>query len=207
MGTRNIIFANDEYYHIFNRGVDKRVIFEDRQQLYYFLSILKISNSIERKNLINTNDNELVDIVAYCLLPNHFHLILKQKVKNGVSLFMQKVGTSYTKYFNSRLERVGSLFQGKFKAKHINGYFALPVVSTYVNLNYKHHQINPKENLVKSSIFEFIDGDDGLCDKNEIQGIIAECGGLDEYKNIVKNFSITFAENKGVSLNEKDFEF
>lgn len=207
MGLRNITFTNDEYYHVFNRGVDKRSIFESQKQLYYFFSALKISNTIDKKDIFTDKENELIDIVAYCLLPNHFHLLLKQKVDNGISLFMQKLGTSYVKYFNALNKRSGSLFQGKFKAIHINGDFALPIVSTYINLNYKHHQIDPKKHFVKSSVFEYLNNDDGVCNKNEIQNIIAECGSIDDYKQIIKDFSIAFAENKGVSLNEKDFEF
>lgn len=207
MGQRNITFVNNGYYHIFNRGVDKRVIFKNQEQLDYFFKILQISNSAERKDFKHGKDEKIVDIVAYCLLPNHFHLLLKQKIDNGISIFMQKLGTSYTKFFNVQDDRTGSLFQGKFKANQVVGEFALPIVSTYVNLNYKHHQISIEENFVKSSIFEYLNETAEICNKEEMDNIIQEIGGIYKYKKMIKDFSIAFAQNKGVLLDEKDFEF
>ncbi len=147
--------------------------------------------------------------MAYSLLPNHFHLLLKQCVDDGISKFMQRLGTSYTMFFNDQEKRTGALFQGKFKATHLDGDFALPTVSAYVNLNHKHHQIDPQKNLVKSSVFEYFDQElgDCICDKNEMDKIIQEAGGLSAYKEYLKQASIAFADNKNVLLNEGDFEF
>ena len=108
MGIRNITFSNDEYYHVFNRGVDKRVIFNTKEQQYFFFRRLFLLNTTNTSKLIANqrsrrkdkeiiaNGDQLVSIVAYCLLPNHFHLSLKQKVDNGISQYMQRLGTSYT---------------------------------------------------------------------------------------------------------------
>jgi len=122
---------------------------------------------------------------------------------------MQRLGTSYTMFFNQQEKRSGSLFQGKFKATHLSGEYALPTVSAYVNLNHKHHGIDPGKNLVKSSIFEYLDQEAGvsICNPSEIQNIIAESGGLPDYKSYIKQASITFADNKGYSLSIDDFEF
>jgi REP element-mobilizing transposase RayT len=160
------------------------------------------------KEILASGD-QLVSIVAYCLLPNHFHLLLKQNVDNGISQFMQRLGTSYTKFFNQEENRNGSLFQGKFKATHISGDFALPTVSAYVNINYKHHQIDVKKQLVKSSIFEYFHDElgDSICDRSEVNAIITASGGLEDYKNFIKKASISFADNKGNSINMNDFEF
>ena len=221
MGIRNITFANGEYYHVFNRGVDKRIIYNTKEQQYFFFNRLKLLNTIDsRKYIANkrsrykdkviTGDGEeLVDIVAYCLPPNHFHLLLKQKVDNGISQFMQRLGTSYTKFFNQQEDRSGSLFQGKFKATHLSGDFSLSILSAYVNLNYKHHQIDPSKNIVKSSLFEYLDEElgDGICDQTEIDNIINEIGSVNDYKQFIKQASITFTENKGKSLSISDFEF
>lgn len=158
MGNRKTPLANGEYYHIFNRGVDKRIIFSNAEQLNYFFRSIPLLNttsqstgqSLTRSNLVK-QDEKLVSIVAYALLPNHFHLLLKQNVDSGIAKFMQKLGTSYTMFFNKQEGRSGALFQGKFKSSHLSGDFVLPTLSAYVNLNYKHHEIDPNKNLVKSS--------------------------------------------------------
>lgn len=221
MGIRNIAFVNGEYYHVFNRGVDKRIIFNDKSQQDFFFKRLQLLNTTDNSKYFNNQRNKhkdqdingigdkLVSIVAYSLLPNHYHLLLKQEVDNGISQFMQKLGTSYTMYFNQQEKRSGSLFQGKFKATHLSGDFALPTVSAYINLNHKHHKIDPSINLVKSSMFEYLDQELGecICNPVEIQAIIEESDGLIEYKKFIKQASITFADNKGNTLKLDDFEF
>jgi len=96
---------------------------------------------------------KLVDIVAYCLNPNHFHLLLLQKLENGVPKFMHRLGTGYTKYFNHKYKRTGALFQGTYKAKHIDDNDYLLHTSAYVNLNFKVHryQVLDVRNFVRSS--------------------------------------------------------
>ena len=224
MSIRTIPFANDEYYHVFNRGVDKRIIFNTREQQAYFLSRLHLLNSTDSRKYITNKrsrhkNNEilgegqdLVSIVAYCLLPNHFHLLLKQNVDNGISQFMQRLGTAYTMFFNQEEKRSGSLFQGKFKATHLNGDLALPVLSAYINLNYVHHKINTNKNLVKSSLYDYLP-DAGkactseICNQEEVAQIINEIGGLSEYKKFIKSASKVFTDNKGNTINLSDFEF
>ncbi|MDC9715475.1 MAG: transposase [Gammaproteobacteria bacterium] len=183
---------------MFNRGVDKRIIFNNNEQQDFFFRRLKALNTTDsRKYIANkrnrlkgeiiiTDGEELVSIVAYCLLPNHFHLLLRQNVERGISQFMQRLGTSYTMFFNQQEKRSGSLFQGKFKAKHLEGDFALPTVSAYVNLNHKHHKIDPQKHLVKSSLLEYFGQELGenICDKGEIDEVIQQADGLDEYKKI-----------------------
>ena len=217
MSSRKIPLTNGEYYHVFNRGVDKRLIYSNKEQLYYFFKSLYLLNttdqssgqSLTRKNLVSEDNVELVSIVAYALLPNHFHLLLKQEVDDGIAKFMQKLGTSYTMFFNKQENRSGALFQGKFKANHLSGDFALPVLSAYVNLNYKHHKINPNKQLIKTSLFEYFDEElgDRICSQTEIDAIIAESGGLSDYKNMIKQASMSFANNKGATLSFDDFEF
>ena len=202
---------------MFNRGVDKRVIFTKKEYLYYFFRSIALLNttvqstgqSLTRKNLVNKESGRLVSVVAYALLPNHFHLLLKQEVDNGIVKFMQKLGTSYTMFFNKQEKRSGALFQGKFKANHLSGEFALPVLSAYVNLNFKHHKIDPKNQLVKTSLFEYFNEElgDRICDQAEIESILSESGGLTEYKKMIKNASISFADNKNIFLSSNDFEF
>lgn len=224
MGIRKVQFANNEYYHVFNRGVDKRIIFNTQEQQAYFLSRLQLLNTTDSRKYITNKRNrykhkeifgegdQLVSIVAYCLLPNHFHLLLKQEVEDGISQFMQRLGTAYTMFFNQQEKRSGGLFQGKFKATHLNAELALPVLSAYINLNYAHHKINSKTNLVKSSLDDYLSGagkacTNDICSQNEITSIVNEIGGLSEYKIFIKNASTTFADNKGNIVNASDFEF
>ena len=224
MSIRTIQFTNDEYYHVFNRGVDKRIIFNTQEQQAYFLSRLQLLNSTDsRKYITNKRSRfknkdilgegeDLVSIVAYCLLPNHYHLLLKQNVDNGISQFMQRLGTAYTMFFNQQENRSGGLFQGKFKATHLSGEFALPILSAYINLNYAHHKIDTNVNLVRSSLYDYITDagkacTNGICNQDEISNIISETGGLSEYKVFIKNASKTFADNKGNSVSLDDFEY
>jgi REP element-mobilizing transposase RayT len=179
MSSRKTPFVDEEIYHIYNRGIDKRVIFNDKNDYLRFLENLSELNTVdtfgglysksflEKKCLQNNKNQEnLVKIIAYCLNPNHFHLIIKQSSTNGISYFMQRLGTGYTMYFNNKQNRSGSLFQGKFKAKHIKDNEYLLYLSAYVNLNDKIHKINTKENF--SSLDEYIKGLNGICDKSII---------------------------------------
>lgn len=221
MSIRKIPLVKGEYYHVFNRGVDKREIFKTQNDLYYFFKRLidlnndgatfTLNNKRSKSSgdiTINPSSTNLVSIVAYCLLPNHFHLVLKQESDNGISKFMQKLGTSYTMYFNQKYKRSGSLFQGKFKSKLIEGEFSLPVLSVYVNLNYVHHGINPKTSLVKSSIFEYLNKElgDGICNQDEVSLIIKEIGNLEAYQDFSRNTSKAFGENKGLIINNTSLD-
>src|SRR3989344_6008505 len=115
MSMRKMAFLPGEYYHIYNRGVDKRNIFSDKKDLGRFFQSMKEFNT---KNPIGSlYENSFVN---YCLNPNHYHFLLTPLVEKGVEKFMQRLGTGYTMYFNERNKRSGSLFQGKFKSKHIN---------------------------------------------------------------------------------------
>jgi len=136
-------------------------------------------------------------------------LLLRQVSDEGISRFMQKLCTSYAKFFNKKYKRNGSLFQGRFKANHLNGEYALPTLASYVNLNYKHHKIDRQTRMVKSSIFEYLDMEMGrrICSENEINNILNEVGGLEEYKKYATNASISFADNKNINLENEDFSF
>lgn len=220
MGIRKIPFVNGEYYHVFNRGVDKRPVFiTAEQQNFFFRRLIMLNTTDNRRHITNHRSrhkdqlilgegDKLVNIVAYCLLPNHFHLLMQQQTDGGISQFMQRLGTSYTKFFNKQENRSGSLFQGKFKATHLNGELALPILSAYVNLNYMHHHIDPDTNLVKSSFMEYCrEESESICEPLLIEKILDEVGGLMAYKKFAKQCSITFALNKNSELSEKDFEF
>ena len=143
-------FANGEFYHIYNRGVDKRNIFLRHSDLSRFLESIKFFNSIEpigsirdiKETLVNSQTSDvwgdrerLVDIVCYCLNPNHYHLLLCQRVDNGISEFIKRLGGGYTKFFNEKYNRSGVLFQGKSKSVRVDSNEYLLHLGSYINLN------------------------------------------------------------------------
>lgn len=176
---RKVEFAVDEYYHIFNRGIEKRNIFYKKKDYERFLRSLVIFNTkksswkiydLEKSGVDfkPTDDERLVDIVAYCLNPNHFHLILKEKTKGGISTFMKKVGTGYAMYFNKKNERSGILFQGRFKSIHLSSNNLLLYVSAYINCNSEVHGIEKAEKYPWCSFSEYLGSQENICQKNDI---------------------------------------
>src|SRR3989344_3057785 len=146
MGARNIVFSTGEYYHIYSRGVEKRDIFFHTTDYNRFVLLLYTANSSEPVHLSNCKDKSfleisrgktktIVDIGAWCAMPNHFHLLLKEKHENGISRFMQKLLTGYSMYFNLKFDRSGSLFQRKFSAKHLDSDEYLKYQYAYIHLN------------------------------------------------------------------------
>jgi putative transposase len=131
-------YLENGYYHIYNRGVEKRIIFLNKQDYAVFLSYLKeyllpknekalygklsdpqISSREKNKTLKSLRINnfaEEITLLAYCLMPNHFHFFVKQKEAESIDRFVQSLGTRYTMYFNKKYKRVGSLYQGVYKA-------------------------------------------------------------------------------------------
>jgi putative transposase len=149
-------FANGEYYHIYNRGVDKRKIFTNSLDYARFFKNLEDFNTTDpnwKKTAaefqgLALNKNPLVEIVAYCLNPNHYHLILKQIKEKGIPEFMQRIGTGYTMYFNKKNKRTGSLFQGTFKTVHIDSNEYLLYLSAYINHNHFIHGYSKDKNEI-----------------------------------------------------------
>jgi len=145
--NRTIKFAIGEYYHIYIRGNNRQKVFlEDRDYLRYLL-LMYITNSSgvihlsdhDTKNLDLLfdlkRDEPLVAIGAYCLMPNHTHLLIKEIREGGISLFMQKLSTAYSMYFNKKYKKTGSLFERPFKAKYINEDEYLRYLFAYIHLN------------------------------------------------------------------------
>lgn len=142
--SRNFHFAVDEFYHVYNRGTDKRVIFlddNDRKRFYYLLFLCNGKKPFEiydldLKQVFDFKRGEnLVDIGVSCLMDNHFHLLLHEKKENGISEFMHKISTAYTLYFNKKYQRTGSLFAGCFKAEHVDDDQYLNYLFAYIHLN------------------------------------------------------------------------
>jgi len=144
MATRYYTFAENEYYHIFNRGNSKQLIFKSEGDYSRFKKILYIANDTEqfvlnRLDEVNIFDverkNPLVHIGAYCLMANHFHILLTPAQEGGVPKFMLKLATSYASFFNKKYDRTGRLFEGSYKAKYVDSDQYLKYLFSYIHLN------------------------------------------------------------------------
>ncbi|TSC78249.1 MAG: putative transposase [Parcubacteria group bacterium Gr01-1014_29] len=141
--------APGEIYHIYNRGVEKRTVFENKADYYRFIRCLyelNNSNPVEKTYIskispdvplpvIRKEREVVVDILAFCLMPNHYHLMLQERMDGGITKFMRKIGTGYTNYFNQKNKRVGPLFQGTFKICHITDDTHFRYLPYYIHLN------------------------------------------------------------------------
>lgn len=145
---RKTAFVQGEFYHLYNRGVDKRILFTSEKDYRRFILLLHVLNTNENlkirdiiKNTSHTdlfkrkNKDPLVAIGAYCLMPNHFHLLITPIVDGGISKFMLKIQTAYSMYFNKKNNRSGALFQGIFKSQHANTDEYLRYLYSYIHLN------------------------------------------------------------------------
>ncbi|MFH1833244.1 MAG: transposase [Candidatus Levyibacteriota bacterium] len=190
MPGRNTILANGETYHIFNRGVASQPTFIDKKDyqrvmdsFFYYQNItppIKYSKFLmisakERDNIINNLRKKKffhADIIAYCFMPTHFHLLLRQNEENGISKFVGNFTNSYTRYFNTKRERKGPIFEGKFGSVRIETSEQLLHVSRYIHLNpYSSYLVKTTQELESftySSFNEYIAGNSNLCNKDFI---------------------------------------
>src|SRR3989344_5381763 len=166
MPYRNLTFENTAFYHVFNRGVNKQNIFDTKRDYERFLQTLvyyqysgpkpKFSNQKRYKAKDFKNNSKITNLICYCLMPNHFHLLIQQANNNGVKEFMSKLANSYTKYFNTKHDRIGPLFQGEFKAVLIETDQQLVHLSRYIHLNPYVSEITKDLNIYPySSFLEF----------------------------------------------------
>lgn len=161
---RKTALVEGEYYHVFNRGVDKRTIFSDESDFQRFLKSMKefnvvkpigsiYENSFRKSKNSKVSDQPLVEFIAYCLNPNHYHFILCPVVANGIEKLMHRLNMGYAKYFNEKYKRSGALFQGSFRSVHVGSNEQLIYLSAYVNLNYIVHRLG--HSVSKSSWEEY----------------------------------------------------
>jgi len=154
MPSKNVvkIYLKDGIYHIYNRGVEKRNIFLDDQDYKVFLHFLKRYLSPPEnfhqgktslqvrpvRRLPDCRQNNLyneIQLLCYCLMPNHFHIMVQQLTERAITDFMRRLTNSYTKYFNEKYKRVGSLFQGRYKAALIKKEIHFLHLPYYIHYN------------------------------------------------------------------------
>jgi len=208
---RKFAFSVDEFYHIYNRGTDKRVIFTDINDHNRFVLLLRLCNSATqvdishklREGLSFTElmsidvSERLVDIGAYCLMPNHFHLIMRENQESGISRFMKKLLTAYSMYFNKKHKRTGGLFEGPFRATHADTDEYLKYLFAYIHLN-PVKMIDPewKENGIadRMKAKEYLAGYgfssylDYMSDKKREEGVILNKQAFPEYFSDFREF-------------------
>lgn len=190
---RNINFENNEYYHIFNRGVDKRDVFLDDKDYWKFFDCLRDFNNKtyyeERLGVLGLSKHSIreirsddfkrlgsflkeqervVNLPSYNLIKNHFHGVVQQLQDNGVSNLMHKVGLSYTGYFNKKNNRSGALFQGTYKAVHIENTEHLLWVLGYVNGNIEIHGLGKASDYPWSSYRAICEELDGISKRSNL---------------------------------------
>lgn len=197
-----------EYYHIYNRGVDKRDIFTDKKDLYRFIESMREFNKIDgivslanlRKTQIEAKplSEPLVAIVAYCLNPNHFHFVLRQSVDGGISEFMKRLQGGYTYYFNIKNSRSGSLFQGTFKSQLISNENYFNKIIGYTNKNYKIHNIpKNKVDLIYASDCEYENNNFEIVSKEEGKIILETFNGSKNFKKHCDEIVSIIREERG----------
>lgn len=148
--NRKFSFSVDEYYHLYQRGTNREQVFSDDYDRLRLLTLLYVCNTTKvihlsdywRKSktdfvaIFNLDRHEtIIDIGAYCLMPNHFHLLVKEKEENGISDFMKKLTTGYSMYFNKKNNRTGAVFEKPFKAQHVADDRYLEYLFAYIHLN------------------------------------------------------------------------
>lgn len=152
MSGRKIVLTPGEFYHIFNRGLNRQPIFKSKRDYERFVLTLKFYQfsqpPLRLSYFINLPDNKqkeiwkkiikkpkLVEIISFVLMPNHFHFLLRQLLPNGITFYLSLITNSYTRYFNTKSNRKGDLFEGVFKAVRIESEEQLIHLSRYLHLN------------------------------------------------------------------------
>lgn len=202
--NRSIVLANGEIYHVFNRGIDRRPIFTSKREYQRMMTAVWLYRyaypganlsqyldlSDEQKRVLEKTLEEKtpqISLLAYCLMPNHFHLVVRQEVQDGIRKFLANISNSYTRYFNLKRKRVGPLLQGTFKAVRVESDEQFLHLTRYVHLNPVVSYLCKLEKLPLyswSSYREYLSPRDmKLCNKEVVQSLIS----LKNYAKFVKD--------------------
>lgn len=207
-------FINDNFYHVFNRGVEKRKIFLSDGDYERFLQTLyyyqfggpkpKFSTYKRFRSQDFNKNPKIVEIICYCLMPNHFHLLVKQIKEKGIREFVSKVSNSYTKYFNTKYKRIGSLFQGAFKAVPVETDEQLIHLSRYIHLNpYVSGLVENLESFVYSSYNDFIKGTENkLSNPAFILSFFKDVKGYKEFVRDQQSYALELERIKHLLIDE-----
>lgn len=210
MATKKRRFDSDFYYHIYNCGVERRLVFLNKRDYERFLDVIsyyvyerkisyaefqKLTLPMRTEERTNPTGSKRVQIAAYCLMPNHFHFLVKQTRSGGIVQFVSDISNSHAKYFNLKRKRIGSLFQGAFKHKEITNVPSFLQVSRYIHLNpLTSSKMKLKGRLEKpegypySSYLEWISPrSPSITDREEVESWVNHAGGVGGYRSFVES--------------------
>lgn len=215
---RKVKFATNEYYHIYNRGNDKKLIFLDEndyarflfltlycQGKYPFYNISRYASylvkhrvfNIEEKILSRILESRIVDLVEFSLMPTHFHFLLYERIDGGISRYMQRILNAYTKYFNTKYGRNGHLFQGPFNAVYIETNEQLLHLSAYIHRNPRElEEWKDKEHLYFWSSYQDYAGRNRWQELLKCEKILVQFKDSKEYQNFVDSSGIKEKESE-----------
>ena len=208
MPRRKTVLANDQIYHVFNKAIDGKNIFREKEDLnralmsFWYYRFISPPTSLSRyldlpeKVRINYHNvlvesKQTVEVYSYCFMNNHFHLLLKQKSDGGISTYLSNIQNSYTRYFNTKNDRKGALLLNQFKAVRIETDEQLIHVSRYIHLNpLTGYLIKDKSSLSDyqpSSFFEYLGKSDEIYNISDPEFILGFFKDLKDYKKFVYN--------------------
>jgi REP element-mobilizing transposase RayT len=174
----------ETFYHVYNRGVNKQLIFRDKRDYAVFFSLLKRylgdDTQTDQSGRKYPNYSQEVELLAVCLMPNHYHLLFYQIEQGALSKLMSSISTAYVAYFNKRYSRVGHLFQGRFKASRIIDDKYLLHISRYIHLN-------PKQDDWEYTSLPYFMGKQ-QAEWIKPQRILGMFDGLEDYKQFLSDY-------------------
>lgn len=203
MPRRFNVLARDNYYHVFNRSIHKIPIFTSKKDCirvinsmrYYrfenppmrFSYFIAYGEDKQKEMMsILEKSNVLVEFNSFCLMPNHFHFLLRQKAENGISIFMSRFQNSFTRFRNTKYDSDGTSFKGQFKAVLMEDDEQLLHVHRYIHLNpYTSYVVKTLQDLEKypySSLPEYIKTKEGFCVKDII---LSRFSSIEKYKRFI----------------------
>ncbi len=194
MPKRQVILANQEIYHVYNRSLRKTHIFSSKKEFDFFTEAftfyinpappVKFSVYRKKRSYFDISHKaELVTICAYTIMPTHFHFLLMQNITDGIRKFLHRICNSYSHYYNIRHEQKGPVFESKFKAKHIKTSEQFIHVSRYIHLNpVTDFLVEDPSEYEFSSYSEYILQRKGIVDQSKV---MSEFSSVDDYKKFV----------------------
>ncbi|MEX2028313.1 MAG: transposase [Candidatus Curtissbacteria bacterium] len=218
---RNIKIAPGEYYHIYNRGVNKQKIFHDKTDCIRFIFLIlyfqspvtfpQIGRAVKyfvKHSVFDTNAENIpkiiksrfVELIMFCLMPNHFHLVLKEVEEGGIARYMQRVLNSYSKYYNAKYQKSGHLFQGPYCAVHIKDDRQLMYLSAYIHKNSRElSEWKNREDLYPWSSYQ------DYIEENRWGDLLMSSIVIDRFKD--KKEYLQFVQSSGAKEYENELEF
>ena len=204
MPQKNTIkdYVPDSYYHIYVRGVNKQPIFHDGRDYSYFLSLferyLSGRRELSKTGIVYPDYAKVIELLAYCLMTNHLHLLIYQKDDpEAIKAFARSLLTSYSKYFNAKHHRVGSLFESRYKARRIDDDSYLTHISRYIHMNPRRWRT-----YSHSSLSSFTNGSPPLwLKRGRVLGLFKD---IKEYRDFLDDYETTKAEISGLKYQLAD---